>query len=441
MGGSTQRARSSVSSPGAVIRYVFSLRSVGPVLILMAVACGQSGPPLPPLVKLPAPPDDFKADRRGNDVELQFTVPSANADKSKPANIQRVDVYGVTGAGTITDAELFKYGTRIGSVDVKAPKDPNDTAEPDEDVADVEAPIGKGLDQGARAHLSEEISPADLKPAAIPRKKGPKASSDEGPLLGPPTLPPTRTYLSVGITTKGKRGIASKRVAVPLLPPPAAPAAPHVTYTESAITVAWTATGVDASGVLPSRPLGMPAPTTAFNVYEVPSKDSPPAVQAAPAGGAAPAAPVTAETRLTATPVKTAEYTDKRMTWGTTRCYEVRTVVTVPGAAIESAASEPTCVALADTFPPAAPKQLTAVASEGAISLIWEPNTEADLAGYLVLRGPSADALQAITPAPVAETTFKDTVTPGTHYFYAIEAVDKAGNHSGRSNVVEETAR
>mgnify|MGYP000474274054 CR=1 FL=1 len=36
--------------------------------------------------------------------------------------------------------------------------------------------------------------------------------------------------------------------------------------------------------------------------------------------------------------------------------------------------------------PPAAPTGLQAVAGDGAVSLIWEPNSESDLAGYLVLR-------------------------------------------------------
>jgi len=50
-------------------------------------ACGKSGPPLPPLVRVPVAPADVTADRRGNDVELQFTVPDTNTDRTRPANI------------------------------------------------------------------------------------------------------------------------------------------------------------------------------------------------------------------------------------------------------------------------------------------------------------------------------------------------------------------
>ena len=95
-----------------------------------------------------------------------------------------------------------------------------------------------------------------------------------------------------------------------------------------------------------------------------------------------------------------------------------------------------------DTFPPAAPTGLTAVASEGTINLIWTPNQEADLAGYRVLRaaGPSAD-LVAVSPTPIAESTFSDTVQPGVRYTYAIQAVDYSRQRERRVGPVEETAR
>ena len=59
---------------------------------------------------------------------------------------------------------------------------------------------------------------------------------------------------------------------------------------------------------------------------------------------------------------------------------------------VESEPAPPACEKLVDTFPPAPPKGLVAVASEGAINLIWDANAETDLAGYLVLRAPAVDA-------------------------------------------------
>jgi hypothetical protein len=97
---------------------------------------------------------------------------------------------------------------------------------------------------------------------------------------------------------------------------------------------------------------------------------------------------------------------------------------------------------LVDTFPPAAPKGLQAVATEGVINLIWDANTEADLDGYILLRGiaPGGE-LASITPSPVRETAFRDPVPAGVRYVYALRAVDKAGNASQPSERLEEAAR
>ena len=45
----------------------------------------------------------------------------------------------------------------------------------------------------------------------------------------------------------------------------------------------------------------------------------------------------------------------------------------------------------------------------GSINLIWDANTEADLGGYLVLRGEApGDTLQPLTPEPIKETRYQD---------------------------------
>ena len=120
----------------------------------------------------------------------------------------------------------------------------------------------------------------------------------------------------------------------------------------------------------------------------------------------------------------------------------VRAVETVDNLTLESDAAPPACKKFVDTFPPAAPKGLTAVPTEGAVNLIWQPNGEKDLNGYLVLRavGPGEN-LGPVTSSPIREVTFKDAVQPGVRYVYAVVAVDKAGNTSAPSNAVEETAR
>jgi len=110
---------------------------------------------------------------------------------------------------------------------------------------------------------------------------------------------------------------------------------------------------------------------------------------------------------------------------------------------IESAPSPQLCVTPVDTFPPVAPTSLAHVASGTEVSLIWEANTEADLAGYLVLRGEApGDKLAPLTAAPVSAASYVDTsVRRNRSYVYEVVAVDKSGNQSAPSNRVEETIR
>jgi fibronectin type 3 domain-containing protein len=130
------------------------------------------------------------------------------------------------------------------------------------------------------------------------------------------------------------------------------------------------------------------------------------------------------------------------MVWGEKRCYTVRTAENVGGFTIESEAPPPRCDTLVDTFAPAAPKAVAGIPSEGAINLIWEPNAEKDLAGYLVLRAKApSQTFEPLTPAPIQETSFKDAVQGGVQYVYVVKAVDRAGNPSPPSAPVAETAR
>jgi hypothetical protein len=283
--------------------------------------------------------------------------------------------------------------------------------------------------------VSETLARPALIPAIVPaEKRNHVAQADaehgvEPPLLPAQPMPLTRTYVAVGVTTRGRDGAFSTRIAVPLVPPPPAPPRPTVTYDEKAVSVTWAPVAgappvqAPASGtVLPSTPIGVNPIAIRYNVYEEPTTGQ--------------------STRLTATPVTDPAFSDTRMVWGEERCYVVRAVESLGNLNIESAAAPRVCRTLKDTFPPAAPANLQSSPQEGAISLIWEPNAERDLDGYIVLRGPSASALVPITPAPIQLTQYRDeNLQPGVHFIYAVKAVDKAGNASPLSNTVDEAAR
>jgi fibronectin type 3 domain-containing protein len=142
-------------------------------------------------------------------------------------------------------------------------------------------------------------------------------------------------------------------------------------------------------------------------------------------------------------PLDVASFAHPNAQPGAEQCFVVRTVEIVAGATLESEPSARACITPRDIFPPATPKALSAVAGPGAINLIWDANSEADVAGYVILRAPApGDTLQPLNSEPTRETRYRDaTVKPGVRYVYAIVAVDRAGNRSAPSPRIEETAR
>jgi hypothetical protein len=219
--------------------------------------------------------------------------------------------------------------------------------------------------------------------------------------------PDVRAYVAVGFNERGRRG-AVARAFVPLVAPPPAPSAPAITYDEKAVAVTW------------SAPPAETGKTFAFELY----------------------AADTEEVRLTDRALDAPHFEDSRIEWGAERCYVVRTYEAIGDLHLESVPTPRVCVTLKDTFPPAAPVGLRGVPSEGAVDLIWDADTEADLAGYNVLRAIAPEQnLAVVTPALLTETTFRDTVPRGATVTYAIQAVDKAGNASALSARETVTAR
>ena len=142
---------------------------------------------------------------------------------------------------------------------------------------------------------------------------------------------------------------------------------------------------------------------------------------------------------------------DKSIHFGETYEYRAQRVarVTVDGETVELAGplSAPIRVDAIDTFPPAVPTGLAAVAtapdstSGPSIDLSWLPVTEADLAGYAVYRREGDGAWQRISPEqPVVGPGFHDpNVQPGHSYKYAVTAIDQLGHESARSQEAEES--
>ncbi|HEY5329449.1 MAG TPA: hypothetical protein VIJ79_06175 [Acidobacteriaceae bacterium] len=125
-----------------------------------------------------------------------------------------------------------------------------------------------------------------------------------------------------------------------------------------------------------------------------------------------------------------------------------RRTVTLDGHELEmwSDASKGTEITLTDVFPPAVPQGLVAAGfpMEGAetlaADLVWQPDTESDLAGYNVYRqvlaadGSAAGAAVKLNATLVALPSFHDaTVARRVAYRYTVTAVDSKGNESAAS--------
>lgn len=412
------------------------------------------------------------------------------------------------GARTLPNRELLTPAHVVGRIEVKPPPDP-DAPEEDHAEKDTRPAPGEKVtfvETLTAKQLTPEVRPEPVKasgkaatpeagetPTAAPETPAPAApapgtaavaggsatstiapaapSAPPGAAAAPavpgqaattppaapaaPEKPPTvvtRVYVMRGVSRKGRPGPPSTRVVVPLVPAPAPPAGVTATFSEAAVTIGWKAVEVvqaekpaaarqppveaaPATGEPPSQtPAAPEKPTIRYNVYSAAPGPTPDVTRAAN-----PPVPLNAQ------PVDALTFEHAGAAPGIAQCFAVRSVETVVNVAIESAPSEPVCVTPRDIFPPSAPKGLAAVSGTGVINLIWDPNPEADVAGYLVLRAESpGDTLQPITPAPLREARYADTaVKPGVRYVYAVIAVDRAEppNRSAPSNRVEETAR
>jgi hypothetical protein len=396
-------------------------------------ACGKKGPPLAPLSLAPEPPQQVLGRRLGDTVYIRMQVPAKNATGRGAFSVERIDVYAVTsapGRGLPPNRDLLKPAQLIAKISVRPPPDP-DAPEPDDEHAkDTRPKPGDTLtfvEKLTDAQLVPRTITAPPKPTKQPKpSKGPAPAASSPP--GPPQPPPgpavlTRTYVLRGVAKNGNVGSPGPHIDIPLLTAPSPPrASAPPTWDESAVTISWN----------PPASATDEAPGVLYNAYAVPPAST------APTDGAA-MAPLPLNPR----PLEETSFVHPGAEPGKEQCFVVRSVAMVGTASIESDPSSPICVTPKDIFPPAAPKSLTGVGDTGAVNLVWDANTEPDLAGYIVLRAEApGDNMQPLMREAIRENRYVDrTVKPGVVYFYTVVAIDKAGNRSAASNRVQEIGR
>lgn len=376
-----------LDNSGCVLRLAVIVIAVAPALLL--AGCGMPAAPHPPSLKLPEPVTDLAAVRAGNQVTLTWTMPRRDTDKlllkgNVAARVCRRSA-GTTQCDTATTLSFAPAA---------------DASFTDTLPAALAAGAPRGLTYFVELDNAKRRSAGLSNPAIVAAGQAPGAVDGLGAEL-------RKNGVVLHWTPGGAEAIRLNRK---LVNPPA--------NAQAGQAKASTAQNASEKGILAPPPM---------------SED---------------------QNLLVETGATTGRAIDRQIQFGPIYEYRAQRVtrVTVDGKTMEldGPYSSPIRVDATASFPPDAPTGLASVVvagengAETAIDLSWQPNTEADMAGYAVYRRePSAtgSAWQRISPAqPVVGPGYHDaTVQPGHTYEYAVTAIDLSANESAKSQQTEET--
>ncbi len=149
----------------------------------------------------------------------------------------------------------------------------------------------------------------------------------------------------------------------------------------------------------------------------------------------------TTRTKLNDQPVTVLQYVDQTVVNDTTYQYFVTAIDT---AQLEGPLSVP--AEATPTAPPETPRNVSATAGSGRVTVMWDRNSEANLLEYRVYRSDSPTLTpmpQAVVPATASDPAailYADTPAEnGVTYYYQVTAVNKSGVESERSQKVSAT--
>ena len=344
-------------------------------ILLLLSGCGNVGDPLPPLVLIPKPVSDLRALQVGNNVKLSWTLPEINTDGSTTPVLTGIEIYRLPSEGL----------SRSPSGNLVFPE----SIQPWRVLRDFEL---KAYKPGEKVTLIDPL-------AGIPMDAFPQT---------------TLAYALKGFNKKGQDAGFSNIALTKLFPAPNPPQNLRSLEKEKYVEILWEAPSTNLDGS-PIEDGAM------FNVYR---SEDPQALS---------------WQRLNLTPVVGNSLKDETMELGKTYFYKVRTLAPPSAGGIESRDSDSIEVSNKDTYPPSPPSEVTAISSGETISLVWLPNTEPDLAGYIVYRSGPEKKFERISDTLVTKASYIDSsVVKSQTFFYRIKAVDQKGNVSDFSEEVSE---
>jgi hypothetical protein len=344
--------------------------------LLAASGCAAPGAPQPPSLRLPVAADNLSVVRKGNRVTLIWSSPTETTDHQ---------------------AMRWPTTTRICRVLNQFPV--NACGEP---VKEINSGELVSVAPGARRPVVsfEDVLP----PASI-------AAQNQA------------TYAIEVVNQRGRSAGLSNQVRVPLLPVASPPADFRAVLDAQGPLLEWS---------VPTIPAPSPGISYRLRIYRRAHGKTDFAL-----AGEQPYRLGEDEAR------------DRNFEWEQEYDYKITSVtgLAVPGrptVEVEGDDSQLVHLTVHDVFPPAVPTGLQAVFSSVGqkpfIDLTWAPDTEDDLAGYIVYRRTAASPFTAASTSLVKAPAWRDNdVHPGQKYYYTVAAIDVRGNQSAQSAPAEES--
>lgn len=119
-------------------------------------------------------------------------------------------------------------------------------------------------------------------------------------------------------------------------------------------------------------------------------------------------------------------FADPNVELGQSYRYFMRTLLAEDAPIREGSDGPSVTVTSVDRFPPMIPTGLVGVQEGTSVRLFWNPNSEADLAGYRIYRRPEGGAWRELSGGQTESPTWRDrNVAVGDRLEYRVAAIDK----------------
>ena len=353
---------------------------IGSLLLIAAFSgCGTPGAPQPPSLQLARPVDDLTASRKGNRVELDWTLQRKNTDRTLVKHLPAIRICRREGTGLMSTCAVV--------ADVPPPKpQPQPKKKQEEDPA-------------IRMHYVDSLPPQ----------------------LGQENPADFVTYAVEEINSHGRSAGLSNQVPIPVAPTIPAPDDLLAQVSGEGVGISWTGPAPPAAPAglsyryrVMRKPVGAP-------VYVV----------------LADVEPTATGSYLDKTFGWETKYEYRITTLTQVGSHGINTAVEGD----DSQSVEVFTRDIYPPAQPAGLQAVfSSVGQKPFIDLTWAPNLENDLAGYNVFRRVENAQFEKLNKELVSGSSFRDdNVETGRKYIYSVSAVDLRGNESQRSAEASET--